>query len=74
MFHVTDPDHIALTVRDRERSPEWYQRVLGMERRYQEVWSEQNILFSFEDHTIPHSIYLFDPDGQRIELTTYELT
>jgi catechol 2,3-dioxygenase-like lactoylglutathione lyase family enzyme len=27
-----------------------------------------------EDHTIAHSIYIFDPDGHRVELTTYELT
>jgi catechol 2,3-dioxygenase-like lactoylglutathione lyase family enzyme len=130
MLHVTGLDHIALTVRDRERSLEWYHQVLGMEQRYQEVWSgpddpvmvcsgntclalfppdtadplpapdhnviamrhfalrldrknferaqlelrEQNIPFSFEDHTITHSLYLFDPDGHRVELTTYELT
>ena len=39
MFQSTGLDHIALTVRERERSLEWYQRVLGMERRYQEVWN-----------------------------------
>ena len=130
MFHVVGLDHVALTVSDRRRSLEWYQRVLGMEQRYQDVWSgphdpimvcsgdtclalfspdttnplpapdhnvlamrhfalrldrrnferaqfelaEQNIPFSFENHTISHSIYLFDPDGHRVELTTYELT
>ena len=129
MFHVAGLDHVALTVKDPKRSLEWYQRVLGMEQRYQDVWSgprdpimvcsgdtclalfppdtidplpapdhnmlamrhfalrldrrnferaqvelgEQNIPFSFEDHTISHSIYLFDPDGHRVELTTYEL-
>jgi catechol 2,3-dioxygenase-like lactoylglutathione lyase family enzyme len=130
MFHVVGLDHVALTVKDRERSLEWYQRVLGMEQRYQDIWNgphdpimvcsgdtclalfspdtaaplpapdhnviamrhfalrldrrnferaqvelaEQNIPFSFEDHTIAHSIYVFDPDGHRVELTTYELT
>src|SRR6266852_419982 len=39
MFHIRGLDHIALTVRDQGRSLEWYQRILGMERRYQEVWS-----------------------------------
>ncbi len=119
MFHVVGLDHVALTVRDPKRSLEWYQRVLGMEQRYQHVWSgphdpimacsgetclalfppdhviamrhfalrldrrnfehaqvelaQQNIPFSFEDHTIAHSIYVFDPDGHRVELTTYEL-
>jgi catechol 2,3-dioxygenase-like lactoylglutathione lyase family enzyme len=129
VFQVIGLDHVALTVRDPKRSSEWYQRVLGMEQRYQDVWSgphdpimvcsgetclalfppdttnplpppdhnviamrhfalrldrrdferaqvelaEQNIPFSFEDHTIAHSIYVFDPDGHRVELTTYEL-
>ncbi len=27
----------------------------------------------FQDHTIAHSIYFFDPDGYEIEITTYEL-
>ena len=39
MFHVVGLDHVALTVRDRERSLEWYQRVLGMEQRYQDIWN-----------------------------------
>jgi catechol 2,3-dioxygenase-like lactoylglutathione lyase family enzyme len=33
----------------------------------------RGIPFSFEDHQIAHSIYLNDPDGYEIELTTYEL-
>lgn len=129
MFQITGLDHIALTMRDQERSLAWYQRILGMERRYQEVWrgrqdpvilcagnmclalfpaetaeplpvpghnvlamrhfalrldrvnferaqvelGEQKIPFRFEDHTIAHSLYLSDPDGHRVELTTYEL-
>lgn len=31
-------DHIAITVSDMERSIRWYQEVLGMERRFAEVW------------------------------------
>src|SRR5258708_8752832 len=129
MFHITGLDHIALTVRDQKRSLEWYQRVLGMERRYEEANGEddpvfvcavraclalfpaetsdplpvpgynviamrhfafrldranfersqvepreQQIPFRFEDHTMAHSMYLSDPDGHRVELTTYELS
>jgi catechol-2,3-dioxygenase len=33
----------------------------------------RRISFTFEDHQIAHSIYLNDPDGYEIELTTYEL-
>lgn len=31
-------DHVALAVRDVERSGNWYVDVLGFERQYQEVW------------------------------------
>jgi catechol 2,3-dioxygenase-like lactoylglutathione lyase family enzyme len=31
-------DHIALAVRDTERSAKWYIDVLGFERRYEEMW------------------------------------
>lgn len=120
-------DHIAITVSDIARSLAWYRDVLGLERRYKEVWGDvptmvcagetcialfppstanpqpspgkdtlamrhfafrvnranfeqaqhelkaRGIECEFEDHTVSHSIYLADPDGHRIELTTYEL-
>jgi catechol 2,3-dioxygenase-like lactoylglutathione lyase family enzyme len=34
---------------------------------------KRNISFHFEDHAISHSIYFGDPDGNRLEITTYEL-
>lgn len=129
MFQMISLDHIALTVRDQERSLAWYQQVLGMERRYEEAAGAddpvfacagnaclalfpaetpdpqlvrsthavamrhfafcldhanferaqvelrtQQIPFRFEDHGFAHSIYLSDPDGHRVELTTYELS
>ncbi|MGH7600309.1 MAG: VOC family protein [bacterium] len=33
----------------------------------------RGIAFEFQDHDIAHSIYFSDPDGHRLELTTYEL-
>jgi catechol 2,3-dioxygenase-like lactoylglutathione lyase family enzyme len=33
----------------------------------------RGIKFEFEDHEISHSIYFRDPDGNRLEITTYEL-
>lgn len=33
----------------------------------------RKIHFEFEDHKISHSIYFRDPDGHKIEITTYEL-
>jgi len=127
MFLVRQIDHVALTVKDVDRSAAWYREVLGLVRRHEEVWGsrpammfagetgialfpptsastrpaesrdgtvmrhlafqldrqnfqraqtelrERGIPFHFEDHQISHSIYLHDPDGYEIELTTYDL-
>lgn len=34
---------------------------------------ERGVEVRFSDHDIAHSIYLHDPDGHEIELTTYEI-
>ncbi len=34
---------------------------------------EKGIDFEFEDHDISYSIYFKDPDGHRLEITTYEV-
>ena len=33
----------------------------------------RGISFGFQDHEISHSIYFEDPDGIRLEITTYEV-
>ena len=38
MFSVEGIDHIALAVKDVERSVAWYKEVLGLERRYEDAW------------------------------------
>ena len=40
MFRVEGIDHVALAVRDVARSVAWYQDVLGLERRYADVWGD----------------------------------
>lgn len=32
-----------------------------------------DVEFSFEGHDIAHSLYVHDPDGHKVELTTYEV-
>jgi catechol 2,3-dioxygenase-like lactoylglutathione lyase family enzyme len=39
----------------------------------QEELKQRGINFEFQDHEISHSIYFSDPDGQKLEITTYEL-
>ena len=53
--------HIAFRV-DRE----------NFERAQVEL-SRRGIEFAFSDHEIAHSIYFPDPDGYRLEITTYEI-
>jgi catechol 2,3-dioxygenase-like lactoylglutathione lyase family enzyme len=128
MFEVIGLDHVALGVRDRERSAGWYERTLGMQRtspgvepgprdplmvragkaflalfaaeasdplpppaqgmiamrhfallvdrvnfqRARVELSARGVPFRLEDHTHAHSLYLSDPDGHRVELTTYD--
>jgi catechol 2,3-dioxygenase-like lactoylglutathione lyase family enzyme len=39
MFELEGIDHVALSVRDVERSAQWYIEILGFERRHQGMWS-----------------------------------
>lgn len=39
----------------------------------QEELKQRGIRFEFQDHEVAHSIYFRDPDGYRLEITTYEL-
>ena len=39
----------------------------------QDELKKRSISFEFQDHDISHSIYFRDPDGHKIEITTYEL-
>jgi len=126
MFQLKHIDHVALTVRDVEKSVLWYKEILGLQRFHELVWGsfpavvgtgitslalfpvasehpegppgpdticarhiafltdrenfehaqreleDKGIQFQFQDHTIAHSIYLLDPDGHQLEITTYE--
>lgn len=46
MFQIMSLDHIALTVRDQERSLVWYQQVLGMEQRHEEATGADDPIFA----------------------------
>lgn len=40
MFRIKHIDHVALTVKNVERSVAWYRDVLGLERRHEDVWGQ----------------------------------
>jgi catechol 2,3-dioxygenase-like lactoylglutathione lyase family enzyme len=40
----------------------------------QEELKQRGIQFEFQDHEISHSIYFRDPDGHKLEITTYDLS
>lgn len=42
-------------------------------KRAQESLRSKSISFRFEDHDVSHSIYIRDPDGHQVEITTYEI-
>lgn len=37
------------------------------------LFRERGIAFEFANHGIAHSVYISDPDGHRVEITTYDL-
>jgi catechol 2,3-dioxygenase-like lactoylglutathione lyase family enzyme len=44
MFAVKHIDHVALTVRDVERSIAWYRDIFGLERRHKEAWGDYPVM------------------------------
>lgn len=126
MFTVDAFDHVALRVRDLERSIAWYRDVLGLEREHIPAWGDYPVVLraggaslalfqaaspdlpstppeairvthiafrvgreafararghlealglapQFQDHELCHSLYVRDPDGYEVEITTYEV-
>jgi catechol 2,3-dioxygenase-like lactoylglutathione lyase family enzyme len=127
MVHLQHLDHVAISVRDIDRSIEWYADTLGLEKR--SAWDGEPVMmcagetclalfsadgpgiempeaqrqshltvrhiafrvdrtnfdraqvefrehetgFRFADHGVCHSVYINDPDGHTIELTTYDV-
>jgi len=53
-------DHVGLVVSDTARSIRWYSEVLGLRRAREEAYG------------VAWSVYLPDPDGYQVEITTYE--
>lgn len=126
-FQLQQLDHVAISVRDIDRSVDWYGKMLGLEKRStwdgepvmmcagdtclalfsvdgpgitlseserqrhltarhiafrvdranfdaaQKEFQEKGIDSRFADHSVCHSVYLDDPDGHTIELTTYDV-
>ena len=60
------PDHDTIALRH------FAFRVSAHDFQEARRWfSDQGVAFHFEDHGIAQSVYLRDPDGHEVELTTY---
>jgi catechol 2,3-dioxygenase-like lactoylglutathione lyase family enzyme len=124
MFKINSLDHVAIRVRDIEKSAEWYKETLGLKKYQLDEWGdypifmlagksgialfpagnnqpatdhsintvkidhfafnvsttafeeakqwfeESGVQYKFQDHHYFHSIYIKDPDGHTVELTT----
>ena len=57
-------DHVGMVVSDMARSIRWYTEVLGLDAR--------GISYHGGDYGVAWSVYLPDPDGYQVEITTYE--
>lgn len=127
MIKTEGLDHIAISVKDVQKTIEWYSEIIGLERvhadkwdgvpafmlangsglaifpadesledsgpakekfdvrhfafrvdrenfeRAKRVYKEKNLEHNIEDHGVCYSIYTKDPDGYKVELTTYEI-
>jgi catechol-2,3-dioxygenase len=62
MFQIESIDHVALIVQNVERAMKWYQDVLGMERRYQDVWTGKRDPVVMASGNV--QVALFLPDGE----------
>src|SRR5438128_12335508 len=52
MFKIEALDHVALSVRDLERSAQWYADVLGFKRQHEEMWDGAPIFVGNGDAAI----------------------
>ena len=52
MFKIDALDHVALSVRDVERSARWYADVLGFKRQHEEMWDGVPIFVGNKDTAI----------------------
>ena len=52
MFVLRRIDHVALTVRDVERSIAWYRDVFGLERRHEETWGDYPVMMFAGDTAV----------------------
>jgi len=74
LFPVRSKEETATSVRSGVRM---LHLAFGANRKNflaaQEELKQRGIQFEFQDHEISHSIYFSDPDGHKLEITTYDV-
>lgn len=77
LFPGRPRDEAATSHSDRPNEADMLHLAMRADRKNflaaQEELENRGIQFEFADHEISHSIYFRNPDGHRLEITTYEL-
>lgn len=77
LFPRRPRDEAATSPSDRPNEADMLHLAMRADRKNflaaQEELKNRGIQFEFADHEISHSIYFRNPDGHRLEITTYEL-
>jgi catechol 2,3-dioxygenase-like lactoylglutathione lyase family enzyme len=73
MMNLEALDHVGLAVSDVDRSLEWYQRVLGLERAFEEAWGTYPaVLVTPGANGLPGTgVALFPARSEHIEPSTF---
>ncbi len=72
MFQIESIDHVALIVQNIERAMKWYQDVLGMERRYQDVWTGKRDPVVMASGNVQVALFLPSDEGNICAKDPYE--
>jgi len=72
LFQATEPGEPPATEAPGLRHVAFLVSAEDLERARAHL-GEQDVVARFEDHGNSHSLYMHDPDGHAVELTTYEV-
>jgi len=63
-FQIEGLDHVAIAVHDLASSREWYARVLGLERRFEDEWGDVPSVMCIATAAGDECVALFPVEGE----------